>query len=62
MLPVKIGIYAVAVAIEETEKQLCIVLCTLVYDNYLHLDVAQCKSGKHTDAWFKANIKRQVLE
>lgn len=34
---------------------------TLVYDYYLHLDVAQCKSGKHTEAGFEVNTKRQVF-
>lgn len=61
MLPVKIGIYGIAAAMEERRKQLHPVPFTLVYDYYLHLEAAQCKSGRHREAGFEVNTKRQVL-
>lgn len=62
MLPVKIGIYGTATAVEETEGAIVYSPVYLVYDYCLHLDIAKCKSSKHTQARLEVNTKRQVSE
>lgn len=56
MVPVKIGIYRTASAILKNQKKgLQMLQFTLVYDYYLHSDIAKCKSSKYKAAFLEVN-------